>query len=277
MLKGAIDYVSASEIGGWIYSAAGSLRDQTVLAFIDDVCIGAGRVEVFREDLADAGLGDGFLGFRFPVTLPKLEQAPLVVVKLEGSDALIMQPSARLAFRARSRARTIVTVRTLASIEWMRARAWLDQAEYDFLRLMFRFGVYDLSLRKAKPQVKHSGNGFRDPQEAAQEMFDLLCCTRTEVAADGLTQQTGLRPQVDRFQSGLIEPIIAIWSPQAASISLVEGSHQDTLPTDSESGLTGAVDYGIGPDRLLFIDLRCRLAWQLAHHMRCYSIICSIE
>ena len=155
MLKGAIDHISPNEIGGWIYSATASLRNHTVLAFIDDACIGAGRVDLYREDLADAGLGDGFLGFKFPVNLANIDEAPLVVVKLEGSDAVIIQPSARLVRRTLSRPRTIVTARTLASIEWMRARAWLDQTEYDFLRMMFRFGAYDLSLRARKRVERH--------------------------------------------------------------------------------------------------------------------------
>jgi hypothetical protein len=268
MLKGAIDHISPNEIGGWIYSATASLRNHTVLAFIDDVCIGAGRVELYREDLADAGLGDGFLGFRFPVNLASVDEAPLVVVKLEGSDAVIIQPSARLVSRALSRPSTIVTARTLASIEWMRARAWLDQTEYDFLRMTFRFGVYDFSLRQSKP----GSSGLRDPQEAAQDMFDLLCNTRTAVATDVLTQESGWRAQIERFEEGATEPIIGLWSPQQARISLIEGSHQDSSSTRSDDDTLGAVDYAVAPDRLLFIDLRCRLKWKMEHPVRCYSI-----
>ena len=273
MLKGAIDHISPNEIGGWIYSATASLRNHTVLAFIDDACIGAGRVELYREDLADAGLGDGFLGFKFPVNLASVEEAPLVVVKLEGSDAVIIQPSARLVRRTLSRPCTIVTARTLASIEWMRARAWLDQTEYDFLRMMFRFGVYDLSLRQGKPGERSGGNGLRDPLVGAQDMFDLLCNTRTEVATDVLTQDSGWRSQVERFQEGATEPIIAVWSPQRASISLAEGSHQDAAHTPSDDDIVGAVDYAVAPDRLLFIDLRCRLKWKVEHPVRCYSVV----
>ena len=273
MLKGAIDHVSANEVGGWIYSANGSLRNHTVLAFIHDVCIGAGRVEVYREDLADAGLGDGYLGFRFPVSIPKVEDAPLVAVKLEGSDAVIIQPTARLAPRAASLPLIMVSARSLASVEWMRARGWLDQAEYDFLRMMLRFGAYDLSLRKGKPAEKQGGTGFRDPQEVAQEVFELLCAAPTQVASEVLGQETGLRPQIERFRQGSIEPIVAVWSPQSATLSLVEGSHQDPASTELEGAMLGAVDYGVGPDRLLFIDLRCRMTWKLAHQVRCFSII----
>lgn len=206
MLKGAIDHISPNEIGGWIYSATASLRNHTVLAFIDDACIGAGRVELYREDLADAGLGDGFLGFKFPVNLASIDEAPLVVVKLEGSDAVIIQPSARLVRRTLSRPCTIVTARTLASIEWMRARAWLDQTEYDFLRMMFRFGVYDLSLRQGKPGERSGGNGLRDPLEGAQDMFDLLCNTRTEVATDVLTQDADGAPRSSASKRGRPSP-----------------------------------------------------------------------
>jgi hypothetical protein len=273
MLKGAIDHVSPNEVGGWIYSTNGSVRNHTVLAFIHDVCVGAGRVEVYREDLADAGLGDGFLGFRFPVSLAKLEDAPLVAVKLEGSDAVIIQPTARLAPRANYEPRAMVSARSLASIEWMRARGWLDQADYDFLRLMHRFGAYDLSLRKGKPVENPGVSGLRDPQEVAQQAFELLCASPTKVSSEVLTQETGLRPQIERFQAGSIEPIVAVWSPQSASLSLVEGSHLDAASAESEDAIIGAVDYGIGPDRLLFVDLRCRMTWKLAHQVRCYSIM----
>ena len=273
MLKGAIDHVSTNEVGGWIYSTNGSVRNHTVLAFIHDVCVGAGRVEVYREDLADAGLGDGFLGFRFPVSLAKVEDVPLVAVKLEGSDAVIIQPTARLAPRTVTAGRAIVSGRSLASIEWMRTRGWLDQADYDFLRLMYRFGAYDLSLRKGKPNEKLAGAGLRDPHGTAQEMFELLCAAPTEVASEVLSQETGLRPHLDRFYAGSIEPIVAVWSPQAAGLSLVEGSHQEAASAEPEGVMLGAVDYGIGPDRLLFVDLRCRLTWKLAHQVRCYSIV----
>lgn len=272
MLRGAIDHVSPNEVGGWIYSPNGSVRNHTVLAFIHDVCIGAGRVEVYREDLADAGLGDGFLGFRFPVSLSKVEDAPLVSVKLEGSDAVIIQPTARLASRTMAALPSMVSARSLASIEWMRARGWLDQTEYDFLRLMHRFGAYDLSLRKGKLAEKQSGTGLRDPQEAAQEAFELLCAAPTQVASEVLTQETGLQSQIERFQAGSIEPIVAVWSPQRGNVSLIEGSHQDAASINSEGQIIGGVEYGIGPDRLLFIDLRCRVRPNTLGQVRAYCV-----
>ena len=272
MLKGAIDHVSSNEIGGWIYSSSGSLRNQTVLAYIDDVCIGAGRVENYREDLAEAGLGDGFLGFKFPVTL-RVEEAPLVAVKLEGSDAVIIQSSARLARRQQAAPRTMVTVRTTEIIEWMRARGWLEQSEYDFLRLMSRFGVYDFSLREHKTLEKAGRAQVRDPLAAAQEMFELLRHEKPQVATDVLSQDASLQPCIERLQAGAIEPIVAVWSPQEANIALVEGSHQES--PIAQDGLAGAINCAIGPDRLLFVDLRCRLKAYFSGQVRCYSMVLS--
>ena len=272
MLRGAIDLVSGNEIGGWIYSSTGSLRDHTVLAYVHDVCVGAGRIDLFREDLANAGLGDGFLGFKFPVSISRVEEAALVSVKLEGSDAVIMQSGARLALQGATSHRTVMTVRTAASVDWMRARGWLDQTEYDFLRLMFRFGVYDFNLSKSKPQERRNGGGLQDPQEAARTMFELLCTESKPISTEVLTDVMGLRPVISRFQAGEIEPIISLWSPQSARVSLLEGSHHDTPTTEFERVITGSVDYVIGADRLLFLDLRCRLTWEFEQQVRCYSI-----
>jgi hypothetical protein len=273
VLKGAIDHVKAGEIGGWVYSETKSLRNHTVLAFLNDVCIGGGPVEMYRGDLAEAGLGDGYVGFKFPVTLSNPADFPVVVVKMEGSDALIVQESARLIDRASIPPPTSLTLRSAASVEWMRGRGWLEQPEYDFLRLMQRFGVYDLSLRDGKPEEKRSLGGLRDPMVAAKEMFDLLCSRDSQVTAGTfLGPEVQLEELVRNFRRGAIEPIISLWSSQPGVVSVVEGSNQDVPSPKVEGRSDGAVDYRVGPDRLLFLDLRCRLSSQLAHQVRSYTI-----
>ncbi len=272
MLKGAIDHVAAGEVGGWIYSPSGSLRNQTVLAFVNDVCIGGGPVEMYREDLAEAGLGDGYVGFKFPVSLTKPADFPVVVVKLEGSDAVIVQPTAKLIDRSSLPLPSRLTVRTAATVEWMRGRGWLDQREYDFLRLMQRFGVYDLNLRDSKAEDKRNGTGLRDPLEAAKQMFDLLCTLDSRLITETSGPDVQLAEWVNRYRGGTIEPIIALWSPQAGVVSVVEGSHQDVDAKDAKSNVDDAVDYRIGPDRLLFLDLRCRAQAQWDGQVRSYAI-----
>jgi hypothetical protein len=83
-------------VAGWIYARVGSLRDQLVLAFSGPRCVGSGRVEIFRRDLLDAELGDGYCGFHFPIELLPGEQPSSVVVKLADSDAMLIQPGSRV-------------------------------------------------------------------------------------------------------------------------------------------------------------------------------------
>jgi hypothetical protein len=271
VLKGAIDHVTPSEVGGWMYSEAASVRDRTVLAFLGDACIGAGRVELFRADLADAGLGDGYLGFRFPVNLASPDDAGRVVVKLEGSDALILQPRVRLHVPQAAPPPSVVTTRTLASVEWMRTRGWLEQAEYDFLRLMMRFGVYDLSLRQGTPEERRRGTGLRDPAQATRELFELLCMSHPKIAIETLSSETDIRSLLDQYHRGAIEPMVSLWGPQPGVVAVVEGSHQDGAEGTNDNG-AGAVDYSVGPDRILFVDLRGRLTGKFTGQVRSYAI-----
>lgn len=108
MLRGAIERVSEEGICGWLWCSDAALRGKTVLAFLDDECLGAGSIDLFRQDILDAGLGDGYAGFHFDLTYPGPDEARRVVVKLECSDLVLMQQGARVAAPARpSRAREL--------------------------------------------------------------------------------------------------------------------------------------------------------------------------
>ena len=96
MIRGAIESVTRNRVFGWIWSPDFALNGRTVLAFLDDVCIGAGKIDGFRQDLKDAGLGDGQAGFNFNLTYPNHLDAPRVVVKIEGSDVVLVQRRARI-------------------------------------------------------------------------------------------------------------------------------------------------------------------------------------
>ena len=45
---------------------------------------------MFRKDIKDAGLGDGYSGFYFPVTLMPAEQPETIMVRLDQSDLALM-------------------------------------------------------------------------------------------------------------------------------------------------------------------------------------------
>ena len=86
MIRGAIEIANRSVISGWLYAPGLPLRDQLVLAFVGKRHVGTGKVELFRKDIKDAGLGDGYSGFYFPVTLLPGEQPETIVVRLDQSD-----------------------------------------------------------------------------------------------------------------------------------------------------------------------------------------------
>ncbi|ESQ88888.1 hypothetical protein ABAC460_13995 [Asticcacaulis sp. AC460] len=94
MIRGAIDSVHPDKIGGWIYSEIGSLRGKKVLAFVGGLCVGSGEIGLFRQDLADAGLDEGYVGFNFDITLPSRDKLSSVVVSLENSDLFLKQADA---------------------------------------------------------------------------------------------------------------------------------------------------------------------------------------
>lgn len=96
MIRGAIETAQQRLISGWIYAPSQSLRDQLVLAFSGQRCVGSGRVEIFRKDLAEAGLGDGYCGFHFPVALEGGEHPASIVVRLADSDAALIQTASRI-------------------------------------------------------------------------------------------------------------------------------------------------------------------------------------
>jgi hypothetical protein len=97
MLRGAIEVATENVVSGWIYCRVVSLRDQLVLAYADDVCVGNGRVEYFRKDLLAAGLGDGYCGFHFAVRLEEDQDPASLTIKLADSDFTLRQAAGRQA------------------------------------------------------------------------------------------------------------------------------------------------------------------------------------
>ena len=91
MLRGAIEVADQSHVSGWIVSSAGQLRGHVILAFSGKRCVGAGTVEIFRQDLLMANVGDGYAGFDFPIELAADQDPASVVVRLKLCDAVLLQ------------------------------------------------------------------------------------------------------------------------------------------------------------------------------------------
>jgi hypothetical protein len=263
MLRGAIDYATPSRLGGWVFCEAVSLRDQTVLAYLGDVCVGTGQIDKFRQDLADVGLSDGFLGFNFAIALDRPADLARVVIRLDGSDAVILQPQGRVAAAAALEdplvTPTLPPTHRLASVKWMREHGWLDQSEYDFLNCIQQFGVYDRMLHHPR---RDGGDPAlaTDAVTAARELLELYYMDAIELQRETLPSITDLVAFLNRGdRMNRPDPVVALAASERSRIAVVEGSHHDRplriASTGEES--EAPIDYVLGADRLLFVNARC--------------------
>ena len=99
MIRGAIEVTSRRKVSGWIVSAARPLKGKLVLAFVGSQCVGSGRVDVFRPDLLNANLGDGYAGYDFAIALSDDDDVGSVVIRLEECDAAILQSGSEVVGR----------------------------------------------------------------------------------------------------------------------------------------------------------------------------------
>ncbi|MGG5820922.1 hypothetical protein [Falsiroseomonas sp. HW251] len=251
-MRGAIEGVTRNRIHGWIVSPDAPLAGRTVLAFLDEACIGAGKVEGVRRDLQEAGLGDGIAGFDFEIAYPNPADAARVTIRLEGSDAAILLPRARVMPPGSSNALKPARYRpSLTSLQWMRARGWLTRAEFEFLRVFRQVGACQRAL---PPGLSSS--------DAADAARSLLLLERMDEGA--LRRDTVMTPREWRNLAEDQEladgpgAVIALWSATGAMLPIIEGSHlkPPVLGVDSNPP---TVPHAVGPDRLLFMDARTLL------------------
>lgn len=258
MIRGAIESVIGNKISGWIYAPAESFRGSKVLAFVDEECVGGGVVELYRPDLAAAGLGDGYLGFSFWVTLRSRRDAGRIVIRLEGSDAVLLQRQSRVADGAVKEASAGPGLSDpLSLMRWLRARGWLSEADYDLARHLPQFGVYDRSL--VEPGVASQGHAPPRLKEVVQTATDLLQLVTLQEGA--LEQEHVGAPEelagLGALRGGEAGLVVALWSRSPGQLDILAGSHRGQ--EEELSGVMTIADHAIGPDRLLFLDTRCRI------------------
>jgi hypothetical protein len=256
MIRGAIEGVTRSRVYGWIWSQEAILAGRSVLAFLDETCIDAGKVAVSRQDLKDAGLGDGLAGFQFDIFYPNPADSPRIVVKLDGSDAVLLQPRARVMPPASGATLRPGRIKPgLGTLQWMRARGWLSKADFDFLRFFRQVGVHERRLALSPDP----GSPLLDPADAARTLLQI------ERMDEGLIRRETVTAPRDWRRLAEAQEIadgpgaaLAIWSATPALLPVLEGSHLKP-PLVGAGDAPPAVEYRIGPDRLLCLDARTML------------------
>ena len=92
-IRGSIDLIGIKGASGWIYNTADP-RPMVIEAVLHHRVVGEALADIFRNDLADVGIGDGRCGFtlEFPVPIDPA-YLPFVVVRPAGGDVELPRTS----------------------------------------------------------------------------------------------------------------------------------------------------------------------------------------
>jgi hypothetical protein len=257
MFRGNIDHASRTHIAGWVYCERQSLVGARVHAFVDEQCVGSGVVELFRQDLVEAGVGDGRGGFNFAIALGDSQDPRLLHIRVESGNAIIRQPFARLAPADAGEARHSGPASNPQSLAWMLERDWLTGEQHRLLHGLSEFGVCVQALPESTADTADQAEIRRHLQQHGAALFGLLTFTavsaevRSNIVASDLVPQHRLLCAA--FPS--TPPVIALWSPLPSCVNLVEGSHRNRAPAAELKG--AGIDYEFGRQQLLWFDLDC--------------------
>lgn len=225
MIRGSIEVVSQHLVQGWIHAEGVSLRDATVLAFAGANCVGSGTVGIYRKDLEDAGLGDGYLGFSIDISVPE-QLLPSITVRLNRSDAALLQSSSIVvgAVEQRPAITREAQARQIDCLKWALQRCRLSQSEFDFLRVLCTFGIYERGLaRRAAPGDHAEGS---NAAAVIQEMMEAQASGPVELKVRRLEHHENFSSVVSEIlmtPSSL--PILALTADRPCSFEVLEGSH----------------------------------------------------
>ncbi|WP_062209749.1 hypothetical protein [Aureimonas sp. AU12] len=259
MIRGHIDLASRQRVEGWIHCDRVPLTGSHVLAFHDETCVGGGTVDLFRQDLADAGLGDGVVGFGFPVALGPGHDPRVLEVRLDGGTMLLKQGACAFVPRETLGEDRRRQGRDPAALSWMLARGWLTQPHYDALRGLAQFGVHPLAMRMPM-QGRDPAAVCDEVALHAAELIELHMHTAIDVEIrEGVrpADLAAIRREV-RAAFPFVPPVIGLWSTDERHLELVEGSHLRDQPLEAGGG----VEYAFGRRTLLLLDLDGAIAFR---------------
>lgn len=250
MIRGCIENISPRAVRGWIHADGRSLRDAPLLAFVGPECIGAGQVGHFRQDLADAGLGDGYLGFEIPIAGERAPDLASVVVRLDGSDAVLVQPQAQIVGQSREELLSPQQLqRDLSQYRFMLNQGWIEQTDYDFLKTVTRRGWHEQALPKGQREGGAADAGFG---ALTQRALSVLHRRDVRLDRQQVASAAELDALIERLPRADERPVIALHG-EGFTLRLAEGSHV----SDSRGTPQMGIDAVVGRHQLLLIDTRC--------------------
>jgi hypothetical protein len=257
--------VQHDRVAGWIYCSADVVHDKLILAFVGARCVGAGKVDRFRQDLLDAKLDAGFCGFDFPIDLAAGENLGAVVVKLQNADAALIQHTSKLIGPDDETESEIADIGPIpsGSVSWMQDRGWLEQQEYDFLKAIQGIGAYERGLRPARRAGSDAPASIK-PDAMAQDLLSLFTLGEVDVTRVTVPSLSALAEDATTLHQGSVS-VVALWSSERGRICLDERSHLGPRAGRAQilgQPPAGGIDYSFGPDRLLLLHRDCSFAPQ---------------
>jgi hypothetical protein len=217
-------------------------------------------VNVFRPDLADAGVGDGNCGFRFPIKV-RPDSVDSIVVKLDGSDAVLLQAGACV---GHSGAKTSDMKRStvlwhLARLKWALKRGRISQSDFDFLRILWPMGVYERGLVRRKAS---DDTVVVDPwRSVARGLFEAYLAMDAEI----VTHEMRSPEDFALILAGIIHRpdevvVIALHCKGQGTLRVLEGSHVRDGANGEESGTAfiRPSEYALSSENLVMLDCRVK-------------------
>lgn len=254
--RGAVERVGDNFVSGWISSSAHSLKEATVLAFRGRECIGSAKIEGFRQDIADAKLGDGYSGFvihTMPIAKPDQER---IYVRLEGDDAILVTPGYHekpTAFAAAGPELTLERLNDrLRSIRWMRDRDWITPAQADLLRALLRYGVYELRIEASGGE----SNTLEDVRRSLATLLGLIHRRQVAIEVQLCATPEALTETLEEQEKG-DDCYVGLWSATRNRVEVAEGSH--VAHAQQQTAHLAGVMYEFGVSQVLVLDPRVSL------------------
>lgn len=265
MFRGHIDLATRNRVEGWLHCKCQALRDYPVLAFIGAECVGEGVIDVFRGDLVDANLGDGWSGFSFAVQLTDSQNPADIVVRLADTDAYILQRLYLLRERICDHAMT-GPFPAPRDLNWMLAKGWLSDANYQKLRVLSAFGVSRMPIADV-PTASAGVNVKELLVNGLSEVFDALVGGQhqLDVLAFGSEQDLRVSIAKHRRQFPKSPPVWAFWASRGLSISIVEASYYqlDGLAEMHSEQIHGrGTEYSLTNDSALLMNVDSKFGFR---------------
>lgn len=253
MIRGHIDLVTPTRVEGWVYSPDVTVRGRRVYAYIDQICVGGGSVDVFREDLATAGLGDGVLGFAFDIHIEQPQPLGRLVLTFDACDFILPCNGAQLRGHDEILDQRIDYDAERALFRFMFEKGWIADEDCRRLSELARFGC---------SQVHLDAPGLSDlsgiARSRATTLLQLSAMTAREVSEETCQLPTdfGGLAAASLRRGGRRPPICALWSPGTRWLRVAEGSHRLVSANERREAREGMIEYAFGGNVLLLLNWR---------------------